>query len=267
MTYVSEVLADSPLIYLKLDETSGSTATDYSGNGLDFTYTSAALLNQATTPFGSVSVGTDGSDSIAKRGSMPSGLASPSAFTLECMIYIESTVEKGGFIAVGSNGTNGYCYGVGGASTFEQTGNQFDGLADTLAWKNTGVSLSTGWKHVVLARDGTGWFYYINGSLVSSLSAQTIVTATAEVYIGGYTAASRHLSSGNRIAHAAIYTTKLSGARILAHAEQAINPQIMDSLIDEQEINQPVPLMPFGESLGGGVAAPTTGQIWPRGNW
>jgi hypothetical protein len=268
MSYASEVLADSPLVYLKLDETSGSTANDSSGNGYNFTYTSAAQLNSGVTADGSVAVGTDGTNAIAKYGSLVPGLGSPTAFTLEAYVYIETTVESGGFIAVGNNGGNGYGYGVGGPSSFEQTGNQFDGLADTLAWKNTGVNLGTGWRHVVLARDATGWFYYLGGSLVSSLSAQSIATATSEVYIGGYTAGGRALSAGNKMAHAAIYTSRLSGARIATHAAAGANYQIMDTLLAGAVGTQPSPFYPFGEGVsGGGAVVPTTGQTWPRGNW
>jgi hypothetical protein len=42
-------LLTTPLIYLKLDETSGTTATDSSGNAYNGTYT-GATLNQATAP-------------------------------------------------------------------------------------------------------------------------------------------------------------------------------------------------------------------------
>lgn len=47
MTYASEVLADSPVLYLKLDETSGAVATDSSGNGRNGTH-SGVTLNQAS---------------------------------------------------------------------------------------------------------------------------------------------------------------------------------------------------------------------------
>ena len=35
MSYQSEVLSDSPVLYLRLNETSGTTVNDSSGNGLN----------------------------------------------------------------------------------------------------------------------------------------------------------------------------------------------------------------------------------------
>lgn len=45
--YNSEVLADSPLLYYKLDETGGSTANDSSGNGRHASLNGTFSLNQA----------------------------------------------------------------------------------------------------------------------------------------------------------------------------------------------------------------------------
>lgn len=44
--YAQQVLADSPLLYLKLNETSGTVAVDSSGNGRDGTYVNGPVLNQ-----------------------------------------------------------------------------------------------------------------------------------------------------------------------------------------------------------------------------
>jgi hypothetical protein len=44
MTYESEVLADSPLVYWRLDESSGQTAADSSGNGNDGWYGDSTFL-------------------------------------------------------------------------------------------------------------------------------------------------------------------------------------------------------------------------------
>src|SRR5206468_336504 len=42
-SYSSTVLADSPLVYYHLDETSGLTAADSSGNGVTGTYASSSI--------------------------------------------------------------------------------------------------------------------------------------------------------------------------------------------------------------------------------
>ena len=45
--YADEVMADSPAAYWKLDETSGTTAADSSGNGNNGTYGGGVTLNQS----------------------------------------------------------------------------------------------------------------------------------------------------------------------------------------------------------------------------
>lgn len=59
VSYADRVLALSPIAYWKLDETSGTTAFDSSGNGYDGTY-SGVTLNAATAPDGSPAPAFDG---------------------------------------------------------------------------------------------------------------------------------------------------------------------------------------------------------------
>lgn len=57
--FTTRALATTPLIYLKEDETSGTTSTDSSGNGYNGAYT-GATLNQDTAPQGSPAPRYDG---------------------------------------------------------------------------------------------------------------------------------------------------------------------------------------------------------------
>lgn len=110
MTYPAEVLADSPWGYWKLDETSGGTFADSSGNGRDASESNGSVgaKNQAKV-FPSSSGGsfqnTGGSNANVLRSlsGFPAG-----AFTFEMSVNptsINSGSEKQGLIYAGGDGT------------------------------------------------------------------------------------------------------------------------------------------------------------------
>lgn len=88
--YAAEVLADSPVAYWKLDETSGTTATDSVG-GNNGTYTGGYTLNQPGIPStGRPSVLFDGTSGYVNLGA-PAALNLTAAWTLEAWVYLIST--------------------------------------------------------------------------------------------------------------------------------------------------------------------------------
>ena len=123
MTYADEVLADSPVVYLKLDETSGTTAVDSSGNGNDFTYGSGVSLAAGTNDLGSTVAGS-GTAEIASISPPPSSFHD---FAIECWVTLDDTSQSGPFVKIG--GAGGYVVGVGGTN-FTTTGNQLLSAAD-----------------------------------------------------------------------------------------------------------------------------------------
>lgn len=78
--YSTAVLADSPVVYYRLDESSGATANDISGNGNNGTYTSNAVLNQSgATSDGDTAISGNGRTLINGGGSiLPTGSTSRS---------------------------------------------------------------------------------------------------------------------------------------------------------------------------------------------
>ena len=61
MSYSSEVLTDSPLLYWRFEETSGTSAADSSGNGKTGTYVSSPTLGATGLISDGVAVGLNGS--------------------------------------------------------------------------------------------------------------------------------------------------------------------------------------------------------------
>lgn len=124
-TYSSEVLADSPAQYLKLDETSGSTAADSSGNGRDAGYFGSVTLGQSSL------LGDGSGTSVALANPAHVGMAGASWMelddvTVEARVRPDAAVlSNGGFIASrwgsGAFGARQWLWGVTSAAKLTVT--------------------------------------------------------------------------------------------------------------------------------------------------
>lgn len=107
MSYPAVVLSKNPFLYLRLDELSGTTAADASGNGYDGTYFAEALLGQ-TSP-----IETDAS-SRAVKNRVCKVLTAPAPVNsfswAGWILYSEDLFIAGGLVCrdgqIGSNGSN-----------------------------------------------------------------------------------------------------------------------------------------------------------------
>jgi hypothetical protein len=169
-----------------LNETSGTSVADSSGNGNTGTATGTTIvdgkLNNARN--------FNGTSDLVSLGN-PSSLQITGNQTIEMWLYpTDMTVRRNpyakayggeGTITQEINGTLTYFYGTAGANTTPYQG------------FSTGVSISTNqWSHVAIVRDLSNMqlYWYINGELVNqtvaSYSYATVSSLTA--YIGeGYT--------------------------------------------------------------------------------
>ncbi len=71
MAYADVVLADSPLAYYRLGESSGTTMTDSSGNGRHGTYVGSPTLGAAGLVPGDTCADFDGVNDYAAAGTVP----------------------------------------------------------------------------------------------------------------------------------------------------------------------------------------------------
>lgn len=216
MTYASEVLADSPAGYWKLDESSFNLA-DSSGNGLTITSGNGTYtLGSATSPpQGGTSVNYGGGDTGVV---MSAPTARP--LTLECWFY-PTTNDGGAILNRGEDfGSNGWALGIG-SGTMDSNGLEVIGLVNTVAWKPSGYTLPAlnAWYHLVMTDDGTNIRFYVNGDLKATVASSTPVTPSNEMHIGRQNTSGRAVV-GN-IAHVAVYSTALSGTRVAAHYNAA----------------------------------------------
>lgn len=221
MTYSAEVLADSPVGYWRLGDSSGATAVDSSGNSHDGTYTNGPTLAQAGALVGDAdtSVSFDGSDDYVAL-SNPVALRLTSAWTLEawCFVPTGETQEAALISQEFNTGNVQYMLGF------------FDGAFQTLApsvgfynggWNiaNSASGISTNaWHHIVGTWNGTILRIYVDGTEMDTTTPGSSPASTSDPFrIGSrWDTSGTHKYKG-RIDEVAIYGTTLSAARVLAH--------------------------------------------------
>lgn len=220
-SYMDEVLADSPVAYWRLEETSGSTVSDETGNGHQGSVQSGVTLD-VTGQIGSAA-DLDGTDTAYINVPHDTAFQFGSGdFTLECWGFIRSDDSSGvsqgqSFITkypVGDSVTPyyGLTYG-GGEISFACRDSSNNTNRDTVV---SVYSFDT-WYHIVGVREGDTFRLYIDGVLQVEDTDTSIdsLDNTADVNMGYW------WTSGNAldgiVDEVAIYGTALSQTRIQAH--------------------------------------------------
>lgn len=125
--YSDLVLADDPLVYYKLDETTGTTAIDSSGNGNDGTYTGGVTLNQDGLIEQGRAASFDGVDDHITRAALGSLIDYPITFdawfkldTLSTCALVATNAIVDGYaglmMLIGSSGSLSIVSGDGGTN-------------------------------------------------------------------------------------------------------------------------------------------------------
>lgn len=239
MSYSSEVLADSPAIYLRLDNTSGTTATDASGNGRHGTYIGQYVLAQTglvNSDPSSTSVLVSDSSGTSGKVTVPV-VTIAMVWTIEMIIHpVAGTGVPGNqclFLARSGSDLNNAIWLVydSGSELILLFGRDSSG-AD-IASNAYALNISAGATyHVAGVLDGSAFSLYINGVQVYSGTPATgtvnITTSADGAYaIGAPFPGTYMLQYGGYIDEVAIYSgSYLSSARVAAHyaAMQASPP-------------------------------------------
>jgi len=218
--YPSTVLADKPLAYLRVDESSGTVAHDTTGNGNDGKYTGGftlgvpgALLTDSD-PAASLDGSTgyiDFGNLFPFVGTVPMTLeiwAKPSALTTSYPSLFSRQIDSprsGYFMFVRDTGN-------GDSNTFGFE--RWNDAGYQTAWLQAPVSSS--WHHFVGTFDGTTARAYVDGQLVASNGAtQSLGSFTATLQVGACVLGQDFFAGA--VDEIAFYGAALSQARILAH--------------------------------------------------
>lgn len=227
VAYANAVLADSPVAYWRLGESSGTSAADTSGNGNTGTYTGGVTLGVP----GALAAEPDGTSNTAALFASASTqyVALPNAQIIGGANYANDFTAAA-WVAPTATGKVVFSQGNSAAanSLFEliagTSGLTFNlrNDAGTLVQLMDNAPLPSGvYSHVAFTRSGTTWRMFANGvqtatnTNFSPSGVYTVDRATIGVRAGS------GLGSGTawdgRLDEVAVYATALSAARIAAH--------------------------------------------------
>jgi hypothetical protein len=216
-TYDSTVLADSPIGYWRLGESSGTTANDSSGNGRSGTYLGGYTLGAA----GAIS---SSNTAVTFNNSDARAEITSSAFQLTSSLSVEAwarpAVNNGNNAifdkTIGGNTNTSYLMYIGGGKPkcrLVKGGAQFDVASGTAVTANA-------WVHIVCTYDGANVRLYVNNALVATTALTGSIDTGSGVNIIGRLGGASYPFNG-QLDEVAVYSTALSATRIAAHYDAA----------------------------------------------
>lgn len=208
--YSAEVLADSPVGYWKLDETSGTSAADSSGSAFNGTYTGGVTLNQAAALKGGQGAASfDGTDDRISGIGSPTALAIRGDATVEFWFFPTATPAVTGYIVYG---LDPYAVSYNSQNKLVWAQTPASGVAYNLS---AGPYALNSWRHVAVTRKRGYVRIYVNGALAAEGQASVDPAANFAFAIAANSVGAS-LFAG-RIAHVAVYNTALPSERVAAH--------------------------------------------------
>jgi hypothetical protein len=228
LPYRTEVLADSPVSYWRLGETTGTSATDEQGvNTGTYVNTPTLAVAGALASDPNRAASFDGASSEYVQAKAAAILASQADWTIETWvkaadgqdehpIYTERAASGNDILKLEFGGT-----GTGGASAGVITLTYRDD-AGTLNRINTPLAYDdNGWHHVAVTKDNTAVVIYVDGvqRTTGTLTAtDTFTNSGLEAWIAGDkggSGGSQYLTAS--VDEVAVYTSALTAGRVAVH--------------------------------------------------
>jgi hypothetical protein len=226
--YRNQVLADEPIAYWRLGESSGTSAADTSGNGNTGTYGGGPTLGATGALAGDSDTATS-FDGVNDNVSVPDSAALDlnGSFSIEFWAKQTSfTNTSPGIVNKGSSTTaDGYLISAGntGILTFKR---------NNVTVATAAGALTAGYKHFVLTYDGATVRWYVNGVAGTSSALALPANASTAALTIGLGDAGQY--ANDAIDDVAVYQTALSTTRIAEHYNVGIS-----SSRDEIDTNSP----------------------------
>jgi concanavalin A-like lectin/glucanase superfamily protein len=221
-TYSATVLADHPAAYWRMDEATGNTMADASGNANQGRYVGIYTLGQAGA------IGGDATTAVAFDGQsgaatvVSSTTLQVNTVTIELWVNKRAETEYGVYVA-----KNVEVGGGAGSGWFELLNSHHDGRLEfrvtsdgSPALVSTSTLALNTWYYVVATYDGANAKLYVNGKLDSTLKVAATPKQTADpLFIGRRMDG---LFNQAVIGQVAIYPVALTADRITAHWRAAV---------------------------------------------
>lgn len=216
--HAQAVMADSPLLYWKLDETSGTTAADSSTSNQPGSFINSPTLGVSGAFTGSNATTLNGSSQYVQRLSptIPTGSG---ARSIEVWFKTTSTAQQALFsygslgsgqqftlFLTGSNSLMAWGWGFGNDQNFSSQSSMTDGH----------------WHQIVETYDGSTMIVYLDGASLGSKSVSLNTVISSHGFNVGVSDPGGWDSNSNKyctcsIDEVAVYGTALSAARVQAH--------------------------------------------------
>jgi hypothetical protein len=204
-------------VYYRLDEASGSTATDSSGNGYNGTYTARATLGQpGATSDGDAALSVSGQAVTGgAANALPSGTAPRSVEVWFKTTATPSSPYGSALVCWGTESTNQmFCLKVYSATQMKLTNWTNSYLFAVPSGANT---LDGKWHDVVATYDGTtATIYYDGQSLGSQAVSFNTVRSSVGLVLGSQTGNNDSPFNGS-LDEVAVYNTVLSATQVQTH--------------------------------------------------
>lgn len=212
--YVASVLSDSPTVYLRLGESSGTTAQDASGNNLDGEYQGSPYLGaDGMLSVGAPATAVDFVTALAHYVDIASVPALTTSWAMEAIIKPRTI---GTTMAIMSR-SNDWHFRVTSTGLLLAEW-QDSGATNRSLTASSGTLVAGTAYHVAFRHDGTTATLYVNGVSVGTTSSWDSGTPpTGQWRIGRRGGALEYFNG--TIQEAAIYGTAPSAASILVHAQ------------------------------------------------
>jgi hypothetical protein len=218
--YAQVVLADDPVAYWRLDETSGVTARDFSGHGNDATYIGGVHAGSAGAITGDpdTAASFDGATGYLDAGNN-FAFAGAQPFSLEAWVRSTSMQGYGGVFSredtAGGPPSEGYLAFVSpsdGVYGFQR----LDGNSLTSITSMSTASASH-YDHVVATYDGNVMTLYVNGVAEATETASfPIAGANHDFVVGAEVGGAEDFFEGE-LDEVAVYEHVLTANRVSAH--------------------------------------------------
>lgn len=213
--YKNNVLADSPLLYWRLGEPSG-TVLDSSGNGHTGTANSVTRdITGALNPaYDDGAIDFNGTDSYISADSSYNPWSGLTAFSVEAWVKTDNYTAAGNDAILGSLGTNPQLV-IQATGTMSFVYNGLSQASWAVVWPGDGQ-----WVHVVMNFDtnsgGAASELYLNSVLQTGAGTHNAFGATGTFSVGARGAGPAAFIDG-QIDEVALYTSYLSSTRVTAH--------------------------------------------------
>jgi hypothetical protein len=208
-SYSGTIVNDGPLQYLQLEDASGATAADSSGNGQNGSYTGAVTFGAAGPLRGESSTAITLSGGTSSAGVLVPNpnVAAGGSYSLE--IWVNPNASPNYMTIWGYNTSHRLLLSSNGLLLTQLSGNFF----------SHGALARNAWHQVVFVYDASTQTasYYVDGKLDSSAQVPAASAAfTSAYYLGQYDTSTSYKWNGS-LGQFAFYRSALSASQIAAH--------------------------------------------------